>query len=178
MRLTSSHAIDERGIGWSRRTWAAVLGVALLAGCAWAQQSPPASKPKDATKEKPAQAEAIPSSPSQNPSRATPKGGPATEGMRPAGSVPSVAPRETPPPSGKAKEVKPDKPSKPARKGTARPGKRHSAQTLKPDPNAKWACEAPTQTQKPVWRGDKKLTFTFHIRNEGTADLQIKAKGG
>lgn len=170
MRLTSSHAIDEQGIGWSRRTWAAVLGVVLLAGCAWAQQSPPASEPKDATKEKPAQA--TPSSPSQNPARAVPKGRPMTEGVRPAGSVPSVAPRKTPPPGGKTK------PDKPARKGTAHPSKRRSAQTLKPDPNAKWACEAPAQTQKPVWRGDKKLTFTFHIRNEGTADLQIKAKGG
>jgi hypothetical protein len=46
------------------------------------------------------------------------------------------------------------------------------------DPNAKWACDETVASLDPVWRGDKKLTFNFDIRNEGTADLKIKAKGG
>jgi len=99
--------------------------------------------------------------------------------MRPAGAVPSVAPRRAPSPAEKAKqEKKSEKQAKAPRKETKRPSKRRSAKKFAPDPNAKWACEAPTQTEKPVWRGDKKLTFTFHIRNEGTADLRIRAKGG
>ena len=48
-----------------------------------------------------------------------------------------------------------------------------------PDPNAKWACDQSEVVLDPVWRqGDLKLTFSFTIRNKGTADLKIKAKGG
>jgi len=46
------------------------------------------------------------------------------------------------------------------------------------DPNAKLVCEQTSVTAKPVWQGRDKLTFTFHLRNAGTADLKIKAKGG
>ncbi len=46
------------------------------------------------------------------------------------------------------------------------------------DPGAKWACDQQTVSAEPVWRGQKDLTFTFDIRNEGTADLLIRAKGG
>jgi hypothetical protein len=46
------------------------------------------------------------------------------------------------------------------------------------NPNAKWACDQQTQTLEPVWRSNKGLTWTFEIRNEGTSNLQIKARGG
>lgn len=46
------------------------------------------------------------------------------------------------------------------------------------NPGAKWACDRQTVTADPVWRGQGEVAFTFHIRNEGTADLQIRAKGG
>jgi len=46
------------------------------------------------------------------------------------------------------------------------------------NPRPKWACNQQTVTAEPVWRGEKSLTFAFNIRNEGTADLQIKATGG
>lgn len=46
------------------------------------------------------------------------------------------------------------------------------------DPGAKWACEATTATAEPFWPGTVKPTFAFDIRNEGTADLKIKAKKG
>jgi len=46
------------------------------------------------------------------------------------------------------------------------------------DPNAKFFCENRVTTLDPIWRNGKDLTFPFKIRNDGTADLQIKAKGG
>jgi len=55
-------------------------------------------------------------------------------------------------------------------------GSGDSGSTTNPQP--KWACDQQTVTAKPVWRGEKSLTFAFNIRNEGTADLQIKATGG
>lgn len=49
---------------------------------------------------------------------------------------------------------------------------------LEMNPDAKWACEQQTATLEPVWRSEETLVFPFSIRNEGTADLQIRAKGG
>ena len=46
------------------------------------------------------------------------------------------------------------------------------------DPGAKWACDKQAVTLEPTWRGPQSLTFEFDIRNEGTADLRIKARGG
>ncbi len=49
-----------------------------------------------------------------------------------------------------------------------------------PNPNAKWACDNASVTLDPVWKGARtdRLTFNFEIRNEGTEDLRIRAKGG
>ncbi len=68
-----------------------------------------------------------------------------------------------------------------AKKNTARrPTKKRPRPKTKfqMNPNAKWACAQQTATLEPVWRGSKTVTFNFDIRNEGTADLLIKAKGG
>jgi hypothetical protein len=46
------------------------------------------------------------------------------------------------------------------------------------DPNAKWACDKTVVELEPVWRGKDRLTFPFDIRNEGTADLRFRARGG
>ena len=46
------------------------------------------------------------------------------------------------------------------------------------NPNAKWACDQQTVTLESTWRSDKSISFAFDIRNEGTADLKIKARGG
>ncbi|MCK4624816.1 MAG: hypothetical protein KAV00_05870 [Phycisphaerae bacterium] len=48
---------------------------------------------------------------------------------------------------------------------------------LAKNPNTKWACDQTTVTLDPVWKG-KPLVFNFNIRNEGTANLHIRAKGG
>lgn len=49
---------------------------------------------------------------------------------------------------------------------------------FKMNPDAKWACDILTVTREPVWKKSRNLTFEFSIRNEGTADLKIKGKGG
>ncbi len=49
---------------------------------------------------------------------------------------------------------------------------------LEMNPDAKWVCDQPTAKLEPVWRSEETLVFPFSIRNEGTADLKIRAKGG
>ena len=56
--------------------------------------------------------------------------------------------------------------------------KRKAKTNFKLNPDAKWNCDQPTAMLDPVWRGEKTLTFPFLIRNNGTADLLIRAKGG
>ncbi len=56
--------------------------------------------------------------------------------------------------------------------------KRASKRKFEMNPDAKWACDQQTAALEPVWRGEKTLAFAFLIRNEGTADLRIRAKGG
>lgn len=46
------------------------------------------------------------------------------------------------------------------------------------NPNAKWVCDKQTMVRESIWRGRSTLTYEFFIRNEGTADLRIKASGG
>ena len=46
------------------------------------------------------------------------------------------------------------------------------------NPNAKWACDQTTVVHEPTWRGEGSLDFTFLIRNAGTENLLINAKGG
>lgn len=41
----------------------------------------------------------------------------------------------------------------------------------------RWACDETTIIRKPVWRGEP-VVCDFKVRNEGTEDLQIKARGG
>ena len=56
--------------------------------------------------------------------------------------------------------------------------KRRGKAKFQMNPDAKWACVQQTATLEPVWRGEKTLSFPFLIRNDGTADLRIRAKGG
>ena len=70
-----------------------------------------------------------------------------------------------------------EKPARPVtRSRSVKKGRGMSTFTMNPD--AKWACDKQEVALEPVWRGDQQLTFGFDIRNEGTADLKIKAKGG
>jgi|GEM_PF-2465403 len=97
-----------------------------------------------------------------------------------AGSAFAQTPTKAQPPNPKAGIESKGKPSgkrsaMPVKKGARARGKRAA---LKPDPNAKWVCDHTTVTIDPVWRGPKGVSFTFDIRNNGTAPLLIKAKGG
>lgn len=42
---------------------------------------------------------------------------------------------------------------------------------------ARWVCPQTSVEIEPVWRGDQ-IECPFIIRNEGSANLEIKAKGG
>lgn len=63
------------------------------------------------------------------------------------------------------------------RRAKQRPARKKPG-ALEMNPNAKWSCANTTITLEPVWRGAKELTFPFKIRNVGTEDLRIKARGG
>jgi hypothetical protein len=89
------------------------------------------------------------------------------------------SPTTDPPRAEATPEDEPTTQPAPEAKPKAEPKKkRGKTPPFKMDPNAKWACGNVTSVHQPVWRGDKKLSFSFEIRNEGTADLKIKAKGG
>jgi len=115
-------------------------------------------------------------------------------GPKPAAQTPTKAE-----PRSKADSVtkaEPNTPPKPMRSTVTRPGARaankpiqadasrppvsprRGAFGLQMDPNAKFVCENSIVTLNPVWRNGKDLTFPFKIRNDGTADLKIQAKGG
>ncbi|MCB9849606.1 MAG: hypothetical protein H6817_02760 [Phycisphaerales bacterium] len=51
--------------------------------------------------------------------------------------------------------------------------------SFKPNPDAKWSCEKTSASAEPVWRNSgSSVDFAFKIHNDGTAPLQIRAKGG
>ena len=53
-----------------------------------------------------------------------------------------------------------------------------SAQTSKTEvAGPRWVCDQPMVTIDPVWRGEP-MVFNFTFRNEGSANLQVKLKGG
>ena len=74
--------------------------------------------------------------------------------------------------------TKADRAAKARSKRRAASKKRKSKPKFQMNPDAKWSCDQQLVTLEPVWRSGKTLTFPFLIRNEGTADLRISAKGG
>ncbi len=145
-----------------RPAWVAVLCLALGASYALAQTNPQGSepKPKDAPKATPK------TEPGAKP-ETTPKAEPEAK--------PEVTPKAAPKPKRKARP-KPAAKGKAKAKGGCGKDKRKDG-SLGQDPNASWVCEQQTVTLDPVWQG-KKLVFAFEIRNEGTADRKINARGG
>lgn len=146
---------------------ASVVGVSflcmgVLAGNTFAQSAPSKPEPKSIFEEK---------------AKAAPKTEPATSAKsKPAleaklRSIPKDAAntktRATPQPKRQLKTRGPTKVDK---------RRRRASFTMNPD--AKWACDQQTVTLPPVWRGNQQLTFGFDIRNQGTADLKIRARGG
>jgi len=52
-----------------------------------------------------------------------------------------------------------------------------TSESTKGGPAPRWVCDEPDLTTDPVWNGQQ-IECAFMIRNEGTADLKIKARGG
>ena len=94
----------------------------------------------------------------------------------------ALAQPQPPTSTGGAAAIQADSSPQPKRKGKTTPvraGRRpRRGSSFKMNPKAKWACDKQTVTQGPTWRGAKSLTFEFDIRNDGTEDLRILAKGG
>ena len=163
-------------LGLSRVAAIAFVCVAVFSAWAWAQQQPPGTEaqaePRNQPQGKPTEqpspeAETAPPSERQPEAESSPTPDPPK-----AEAAPKDEPTTRPAPEAKPKaKVQPSPKAKPRKKRGRTP-------PFKMDPNAKWACDKMTATHEPVWRGDKKLAFSFEIRNEGTADLKIKAKGG
>lgn len=73
-----------------------------------------------------------------------------------------------------------DKTTKPAARQPAKSGGcggKAATGALVPNPNAKYSCPESVVELPPVWSGEP-LIFTFKIKNTGTEDLHIRAKGG
>jgi hypothetical protein len=162
-----------------------LICLAVSAGFATAQEQPP-------KQDKEAEAEATPPQGSEEKPDATPadksdqKAEPAKEPdpLIAGETAPSVGTTRRQPAAASGADrvttggkVKPGKSRKyqPKPRSTSRSRKKPSFKT---DPNAKWICEQTVCRVDPVWRGNQKLTFDFYIRNDGTADLRMKAKGG
>ena len=62
--------------------------------------------------------------------------------------------------------------------GRAARAKRKGRKPIEMNKDAKWVCENTTVTLEPIWRSSKAIECSFDIRNDGTAPLQIQAKGG
>ena len=130
-----------------------LLCLAVFSSYTLAQPTPPAPEPKADPKDKP---EAAPKDKAEGKSE----------------PAPDVKPEAKAKPKSTAQ-------SKKKAKGQVTRKRSRKRATFKMNPDAKWACDQTTVTLDPIWRGGpKKLTFDFEIRNEGTADLQIKAAGG
>lgn len=86
---------------------------------------------------------------------------------------PKTKPKLKPKTAGNAKDAL----KKRDKSGCGTSKKKRGKTGLGKDPNANWACDETTVTIPKIWQG-KPLTCSFKIRNEGTADLKIRAKGG
>jgi len=60
---------------------------------------------------------------------------------------------------------------------TGTPDPTPSTKSTKGGASPRWVCLEPNLTTDPVWRGQQ-IECAFMIRNEGTANLKIKARGG
>ena len=150
---------SKRGIPWASLDFLSTFGlscfcVAVMVGLARAQPEPSgrAAKAEPVSKGEPA---SPPEAAGKD--QATPKDGPAAQAKPGA-------------------KRKPNKRIRDAR--WAGKKKRRTRPKFEMDPNAKWICEDPVVDLGNVWSGQRKLTFSFDIRNGGTAELRIRAQGG
>ena len=175
MRRTSGLSVRSPGSSLRPALGVSLLCLAVFTGYALAQAEPPdpqpKAEPKGLTQTEP---KGLTQAEPKSKAEPAPKGKTKAEGKPNRESKPNFEAKPA------AKQLRPgqakQKPLAVSKK--ARSGKARRPVKFEMDPNAKWASDQQTVTLPPVWQGNKKLTFTFHIRNEGTADLKIRAKGG
>ncbi|MFQ5495600.1 MAG: hypothetical protein ACE5EX_09495 [Phycisphaerae bacterium] len=191
MPRTTLHTVGRRPTRIIRAWTCCGLCLAVLASAASAQDANAAPKtgPKPtaaqpAGKDKPKTSKVAAKKPTANDKRKTAAGKqPATQAKRntPANKQPAAgdnAKAKTIAPKAPVVKIKADDATWAEANRRRAERKRKRANPFTMDPNAKWVCDRNTIALDPVWRGAKSLSFTFEIRNEGTADLKIKAKGG
>lgn len=172
MLSTHGSVPTGRHLGSLFRVSLSVLCLFVFTGYLFAQEP----GPKGQGSKKPADA-------SQKPEPKAPSEKPTQEGPNatPKSTQPRVIPAPTPkarPDLSRGREA-PGKPTGPkSLRGKQRSKRGRASAAFKMDPNAKWACDKTVVQLEPVWRGKDRLTFAFDIRNEGTADLRFRAKGG
>ncbi len=158
----------------SRLACICLLGVAISASRASAWWPSPQTAPDAPPQTEPAERQETIAPPKQDPKAADkPKSLDKSKSLDKPKSLDKSKPGEKRQP-----KVKPDRKSKADAARQAAAKKRKSRSKFQMNPNAKWACDQQIVLLEPVWRGAKTLTFPFSIRNEGTADLRIRAKGG
>ncbi len=146
---------------------ASVVGVSflcmgVLVGSTYAQSAPSKPEPKSILEDK---------------AKAASKAEPATSAKsKPA---PEAKVRSKPKDTANTKtRATPERKPQLKTRGPTKAGKRRRQESFTMNPDAKWACDQQTVALPPAWRGNHQLTFGFDIRNEGTADLKIRARGG
>ena len=177
-----------RRSGLLRGARLSLVCVGVLVGFAVAQQPPAGAEPKDTAKDKPqatkdTQVTPGPSAKTEPAGKVKPKPKhPVKYKPRSASKyLPGAAPKqraasEVKPGPDDARTFKPGAQAKRSRIPT--PQRKTKGVKFEMNPDAKWVCDKPTSAVDPIWRGQAKLTFNFDIRNEGTADLRFRAKGG
>ena len=142
-----------------------LVTTAMLAGCPAQKKSvettPQEASPPAAQQDQAAAVEPAPAKESESPKFALAKKDAKRQAVEAAPTQEKPAQPEAEPQSdchSKAPDPKPD-------------------QSVEAAQQPSWACEKTTVENLSVWQGQQ-AEFTFVIRNEGTADLQIKAKGG
>ncbi len=106
----------------------------------------------------------------------------ADDQAEPAKTEPDPQAKEKATPAKRENDKAKPRPRRPVRTRAtrgARGAARARGRQLTPDENAKWSCDTLHATAEPIWRSSgKSVDFVFNIKNEGTADLHIRAKGG
>lgn len=134
-----------------RAGWMPALCVALMASCALAQQAPPKKAPTNSTKQR------------------SPKAANNSEKPKATGKAQTTSKTKV---AGKEKKKAGSKGC-----GASKPKKKGAHLPIVPNPDAKWSCDKKTVDVGDVW-ADNSMEFVFTIKNEGTADLRFKARGG
>lgn len=143
-------------VRWGWRTALCAVGLLVCPSTVLASDPPPATQPATGAKTTPKAAK-----PQQK------RGAPKRRQARPRqrGGCGDTSPAQAP---------AVDQPTDSADQG---PGPSTTSQPAKDNKTPVWACSQQSIELEPVWAGEP-ISCTFTVRNEGTAELKIRTKGG